>query len=263
MPVRDLKATSNASEVAQSLMKGHPIHLNPSIVSKDQITRLVQQLINKLSSNNSCNNNKNNPLPNNNPFFNSSSITNPFTGNNNQQTTNPFINPDTNAPKQDTGIPTNNNTPALPTMSSFSSTNKLGPLPTLAPLSSKSNIQFGAGNILSGGDKKALQPVLTEKPKPKGSLGLKSILAGGSKDVDDDLLDDENDSYGEDFLEDSDEDLNKLDDKELNMKKAQMEVMFEKNKKRPGDPGYEYDVQNDFLGAKQPSEWDEELDDDF
>lgn len=49
--------------------------------------------------------------------------------------------------------------------------------------------------------------------------------------------------YGDDFLEDSEEDLNKLDDDELQKKKAHMDVGFEKNKKRPGDVGYQYDIQ--------------------
>jgi len=59
-------------------------------------------------------------------------------------------------------------------------------------------------------------------------------------------------------LEDSDEDLNKLDDHELNVKKAEMNFAFEKNRKRPGDPGFEYDIQKDFAGTK-PSEWDDDF----
>jgi len=101
--------------------------------------------------------------------------------------------------------------------------------------------------------------------KPKSTFGLCDILAPSSSNKSnsyDDLLDNE-DSYGDDFLDDSEEDLNKLDDKELQQKKALMDVAFEQNKKRPGDAGYQYDVQKDFLGNKQPNEWDEGLDDDF
>jgi len=79
---------------------------------------------------------------------------------------------------------------------------------------------------------------------------------------DDDVNNGVDDSYGEGFLEDSDEDLNKLEDQDLNTKKAKMDVAFERNRKRPGDPGYKYDVQKEFVGTK-PSEWDEEELDDF
>ena len=58
-------------------------------------------------------------------------------------------------------------------------------------------------------------------------------------------------SYHDEFLEEveeeegnsSGEDLNKLDDGDLNKRKAQMNLSFEKNRKLPGDPGFKYDVQ--------------------
>lgn len=56
---------------------------------------------------------------------------------------------------------------------------------------------------------------------------------------------------------DPEEDLNKLDDETLRRKKSIMEDTFEKNLKKPGDPGFEYDVQMDF-DEVEACEWDSE-----
>lgn len=37
------------------------------------------------------------------------------------------------------------------------------------------------------------------------------------------------------------EDLNNLDDQELKKVKSKMDVLFQQNQKKPGDPGYQYD----------------------
>ncbi|KAK3096299.1 hypothetical protein FSP39_025462 [Pinctada imbricata] len=58
---------------------------------------------------------------------------------------------------------------------------------------------------------------------------------------------------------DPEEDLNKVDQEVLQRKKSIMEETFEKNVKRPGDPGYVYDVEVDFdTGALEACEWDSE-----
>jgi len=212
MPVRDLATNSNAVNVAQSLMKGHPMHLNPSRISKDQITRLVQQLIDKLPVTATS---KKVAAVTTNPFITSTNnkSSNPFSSSQPVSNTNPF------SANTDSDIALKRDLAPL--------ANKLGPLLTLAPLGTKHNLQFGTGSAQS----KPLQPVISDKPK--SGLGSQSMLAGKGKNRSDDLLDDtdngvDDDSYGEDFLEDSDEDLNKLDDGDLNMKKAKMNVEFEK-----------------------------------
>uniref|UniRef100_A0A3B3C1B3 Centrosomal protein of 19 kDa n=1 Tax=Oryzias melastigma TaxID=30732 RepID=A0A3B3C1B3_ORYME len=60
------------------------------------------------------------------------------------------------------------------------------------------------------------------------------------------------------FHLDPNEDLNKLDDKELARKKGQMDREFERNRKHKDDPGFVYDLEVDF--EKTPQEncsWDE------
>lgn len=57
---------------------------------------------------------------------------------------------------------------------------------------------------------------------------------------------------------DHDEDLNKLDDYELDKRKADMDKDFEKNRLRPGDDGFEYDKEVDFTAGKMESGWDDE-----
>lgn len=59
----------------------------------------------------------------------------------------------------------------------------------------------------------------------------------------------------------SHEDLNKLDDHELNRRKADMDKEFEKNRIRPGDEEFVYDKEVEFNEGKIESGWDE--DDDY
>jgi len=53
-------------------------------------------------------------------------------------------------------------------------------------------------------------------------------------------------------------DLNKMNDEELKKHKAQMDINFTKNQKKPGDEGFEYDKRETFI-ANQSNEWDEEF----
>ena len=53
------------------------------------------------------------------------------------------------------------------------------------------------------------------------------------------------------------EDLNKATDKELAGRKAEMDLLFNANRLKPGDPGYVYDREVDYSGqAKIESGWD-------
>jgi len=57
-------------------------------------------------------------------------------------------------------------------------------------------------------------------------------------------------------------DLNKLSTEELNSHKAQMDIQFFQNQKKPGDNDFVYDVQVDFGTDEnaQPSGWDSDED---
>ena len=56
------------------------------------------------------------------------------------------------------------------------------------------------------------------------------------------------------------DDLNKLDDYELDKRKAAMDEDFEKNRLRPGDADYVYDKEVEFNEGKIESGWDDEDD---
>ncbi|XP_066445430.1 centrosomal protein of 19 kDa [Eleutherodactylus coqui] len=64
---------------------------------------------------------------------------------------------------------------------------------------------------------------------------------------------------------DPDEDLNKLDDRELAKRKSIMNELFEKNRKKKDDPDFEYNVEVDFPqdGVVESCGWDDELEDGF
>ncbi|OQR72214.1 centrosomal protein of 19 kDa-like [Tropilaelaps mercedesae] len=59
---------------------------------------------------------------------------------------------------------------------------------------------------------------------------------------------------------DPDEDLNRLDDKTLQVKKQLMSESFEKNALKPGDPGFQYDVEVDFNNFETSAGWDSDSD---
>ena len=63
-----------------------------------------------------------------------------------------------------------------------------------------------------------------------------------------------------DFSINFDEDMNRLDDRQLRRRKELMDVNFHKNQVKVGDPGFVYDKQVDFGsgGDKVESGWDEE-----
>ncbi|ORX77287.1 hypothetical protein BCR32DRAFT_270744, partial [Anaeromyces robustus] len=55
------------------------------------------------------------------------------------------------------------------------------------------------------------------------------------------------------------EDLNKVSEEELIEKKKEMDVLFKKNQIKPGDPGYQYDVQKSFI-MDGDADWDDSSD---
>lgn len=56
-----------------------------------------------------------------------------------------------------------------------------------------------------------------------------------------------------------DEDLNKVSDEELNRRKAQMDVLFELNRRRKDDPDFVYDLVVEFPenSVREACSWDE------
>ncbi|XP_048361987.1 centrosomal protein of 19 kDa isoform X1 [Sphaerodactylus townsendi] len=64
---------------------------------------------------------------------------------------------------------------------------------------------------------------------------------------------------------DPEENLNKLDDKELAKRKKIMDELFEKNRKKKDDPDFVYNVEVDFPQDKEldSCSWDAESDDEF
>ncbi|NXU44016.1 CEP19 protein, partial [Drymodes brunneopygia] len=64
---------------------------------------------------------------------------------------------------------------------------------------------------------------------------------------------------------DPEEDMNKLDDRELARRKSIMDELFEKNRKKKGDPDFEYNVEVDFPQDEQLEScgWDLETDEEI
>lgn len=64
---------------------------------------------------------------------------------------------------------------------------------------------------------------------------------------------------------DPEEDMNKLDDKELAKRKSIMDELFEKNQKKKDDPDFVYDIEVEFPQDEQLQScgWDTESADEF
>ncbi|XP_020841712.1 centrosomal protein of 19 kDa [Phascolarctos cinereus] len=64
---------------------------------------------------------------------------------------------------------------------------------------------------------------------------------------------------------DPEEDLNKLDDKELAKRKSIMDELFKKNQKKKDDPEFVYDIEIEFPqdAQLQSCSWDAESEDEF
>jgi hypothetical protein len=131
------------------------------------------------------------------------------------------------------------------------------------------------GTFLTGGDDKKDTGLKLGKFAPiNSSLNTKptnTFSSGASKGgFGSDKKDDKkggNDFWGIDDLEDMDDDkaldyntvnLNKLSKEELQKHKNKMDVLFNKNYKKPGDAGFVYDKQAEFA-PNEDNEWDEEL----
>lgn len=62
---------------------------------------------------------------------------------------------------------------------------------------------------------------------------------------------------------DPEEDLNRVDQETLALKKQIMEKTFKENARKPGDPDYNYDIEVDFDEQIEPSPWDSDSMSDF
>jgi len=73
----------------------------------------------------------------------------------------------------------------------------------------------------------------------------------------DDFEDDAKNS--EDEIDYNNTNLNKLSQEEVQKHKNKMDVLFNKNQKKPGDSGFIYDKQEEFAPAGD-NEWDDDED---
>ena len=78
-------------------------------------------------------------------------------------------------------------------------------------------------------------------------------------------MDDDDDDWGE-LDEDIDynkKDLNKLSRSEVEKHKKEMDVEFNKNALKPGDAGFVYEKEVDFVPGNEKNEFDETSEDDY
>lgn len=115
-----------------------------------------------------------------------------------------------------------------------------------------------AVSIISGELKEHHSKYLADVPDLKIEKMLR-LIQNDMKglDLDESLLELE-----KEFSVDPDENLNDLSDDQLKRKKNIMDLTFEKNRKKPGDPDFQYDVEVDFsqVAGIESSVWDSEKD---
>jgi len=130
-----------------------------------------------------------------------------------------------------------------------------------------SSVKFGE-NISKGGSTGAKLAPISSTPTNKKENTLSNSTTkdkartssdkkNGFWDFDD--LDDFDDKAEEEEVDYQNTNLNKLSQEEVQKHKNKMDVLFNKNQKKPGDSGFIYDKQQEFVPC-QENEWD---DDDF
>jgi len=132
------------------------------------------------------------------------------------------------------------------------------------PLNNIANNVFGS----------KISPLHTNVPsaKPTSGFSISNRSSTNSTNSGYNLGNKKEDKSGNGFWDlDDDEDkevdyqttnLNKLSNEALKKHKDKMDVVFMKNQKRPGDPGFVYDKQEEFKPC-QANEWDDEIEEDF
>jgi hypothetical protein len=123
--------------------------------------------------------------------------------------------------------------------------NRLGKENKQAP----KKLQPAAGHKRKAEEKKTTNTSIPSSYMP--SLAPKKVENGGGWDDNgwgDDGWGDNDANEDKDYNEFN---LNKLGIEELEKEKAKMDVQFEKNKKKPGDKDFVYDLQVDFKPAKE------------
>jgi len=102
------------------------------------------------------------------------------------------------------------------------------------------------GNSLANSDLNKAKGGLT-LPTAKGTLSAEKSKKDDNGFWDFEDLDDFDDNENDVEVDYDNTNLNKLSNEELQKHKDKMSVMFNKNQKKPGDKGFEYDKQQDFV----------------
>jgi len=94
-------------------------------------------------------------------------------------------------------------------------------------------------------------------PNSKNASAEKAKNSGGNNFWEFDDLEDLEEEDAEEKVDYNNTNLNKLSKEELQKHKNKMDVLFNKNQKKPGDSGFVYDKQQEFV-PNEENEWDEE-----
>ena len=110
----------------------------------------------------------------------------------------------------------------------------------------------------SAGDDIESPAAVPKKPStvvfgPSGSNSSNS----SSSNIDDSRSESMRASVSDDIIDVFDGDFNKAPDEVVALAKERMSVDFEKNRLKPGDPGYEWDVAIDFEPPLEACDWDD------
>ncbi|KAJ4462079.1 hypothetical protein PAPYR_1251 [Paratrimastix pyriformis] len=248
MPVRELSEYSDAEVVAQALVEHHTPYLDPKFIKFEQIVSLVSQLQEHLGT----------PVSPSLPSIKKSPAAQ----------TAPTPSASAEKPKEPAPAAAASESLRKPAFSSLApiARQSTPPPPASSPLEMPTSPMGDMGDAGS--------PMSSPTPeKDRAPTGSISSLAGapalgGGKPKSSALSPRSPPSSGGD--EERGEaspisgtlDLNRVPDHENRAYKARMEKDFLRNQVKPGDPGFQYDVQVDFSkdGGKERSDWDEDED---
>ncbi|KAL4480248.1 hypothetical protein ABPG74_020764 [Tetrahymena malaccensis] len=266
MKLKKLQEDTDVKDAIDYLRKKHETYLNDDQITDDQLKSLVQHLQKRISSGNKANSKIAKPSQakvekSKEPPKKSNSLA-PLTGNDFKGASSGIRGANTSSTTASSLL-----TGSSQIRSSSASNQKTA--------AASSSIYGNKPSYLRGGnddededDYENEEEVFKYAWSKKGAGSIQTSKMSQQQDEYDYYKDDDDEEDQEDQEEDEDEDdykidynnynLNKLSNEELQKHKDKMEVLFKKNNLKPGDKGFQYNIEQDF-NPDESNEWDEDI----
>ncbi|KAL4506088.1 hypothetical protein ABPG72_013849 [Tetrahymena utriculariae] len=267
MKLKKLQEDTDVKDAIEYLRKKHETYLNDDKITDDQLKSLVQHLQKRISSGNKANTKTAKPSQakvekSKEPPKKSNSLA-PLNGNDFKGASSGIRGANTSSTAASSLL-----TGSSQIRSSSASNSKTAAASSGIYGSKPSYLRSRNDDDYDVDDYENEEEVFKYAWSKKGAGSIQTSKMSQQQDEYDYYKDDEDDEDQEDQEEDEDQDdykidyhnynLNKLSNEELQKHKDKMEVLFKQNSRKPGDKGFQYNVEQDF-NPDESNEWDEDV----